>query len=164
MRRAPGPERALDALDAISAAAIVACMAVMVAVVSLQVVLRYGLNESLDWADELSRLAFVWAIFLAMPHALRRGAHVGIDLVVVRLPAAARAAVFRATALLGLVLMTTAAWQAAAVARTTWDQLLPTINASAGLFYVAVVVGCAHSALHLARLAIAGGDPAADRG
>jgi TRAP-type C4-dicarboxylate transport system permease small subunit len=41
----------------------------MVAVVSAQVALRYGFNRSIDWADEVGRLAFVWAIFLAIPWA-----------------------------------------------------------------------------------------------
>lgn len=153
---APAPARALDGLDAASRWAIVAVMAVMVAIVSVQVFLRYVFNESLDWADELSRLAFVWAIFLAIPHALRRGAHVGIDLVVARLPVATRSIVFRVSAALAAVLMAVATWKAVVVAADTWDQLMPTINASAGWFYVAVAVGGAHSVLHLVGLIVHG--------
>lgn len=158
-RRVPVVLRALGAVDWLSAAGVIAFMAVMVAVVSAQVFLRYLFNASIDWADELSRLCFVWAIFLAIPHALKRGAHVGVDLVVRLLPARARLATFRVTAVLGMLLMAVAAWQAVVVAADTWDQLMPTIDASSGWFYVAVVVGCAHSVLHLALLAVRGGYP-----
>ena len=48
----------------------------MVLVVSAQVVIRYVFNDSLDWADEVSRIAFVWTIFLAIPLGIRDGTHV----------------------------------------------------------------------------------------
>jgi len=51
--------------------ALVALMAVMCTVVFAQVVLRYVFNSSIDWADEVSRLAFVWTVFLAIPLAIR---------------------------------------------------------------------------------------------
>lgn len=59
--------RALSALDTTTMAALLLTVGAMVATVTAQVVLRYGLNLSIDWADEVSRLAFVWSIFLAVP-------------------------------------------------------------------------------------------------
>src|SRR6478609_12241634 len=62
---------ALEALDTAACWVICASIAVMVVVVSAQVGLRYGLNQSLGWADEISRLCFVWSIFLAIPLGIR---------------------------------------------------------------------------------------------
>ena len=76
------PLRLLRAADAVLTGVLLASVAVMVGVVSAQVALRYGFNESIDWADEVGRLAFVWAIFLASPLGVRDGAHIGIDLLV----------------------------------------------------------------------------------
>lgn len=59
----------------------------MVLVVFVQVGLRYLLNASLDWAEELARMAFVWLVFLGAMTALRRQVHLGVDLLVRVLPA-----------------------------------------------------------------------------
>jgi TRAP-type C4-dicarboxylate transport system permease small subunit len=42
-------------------------MAAMTLVVSVQVLLRYGFNSSLDWADDVGRLLFVASVFFAIP-------------------------------------------------------------------------------------------------
>jgi TRAP-type C4-dicarboxylate transport system permease small subunit len=150
------PLRALRAVDRLLTTALVAAVLAMVAVVSAQVALRYGLNRSIDWADEIGRLAFVWAIFLAIPLGVRDGAHIGIDLLVDKLPPAARSAVRRAGAALGAVMTAAIAWAAVGVAREQWDELMATVDLSVGWFIVPVALGFAVSALHLARIVVAG--------
>jgi len=59
-------------------------------VVSLQVLLRYALNSSLGFADEMSRLTFVWSIFLGIPLGIRLGAHIGMELLSSRFRRACR--------------------------------------------------------------------------
>jgi len=46
----------------------------MVATMLLQVFCRYGLNASLSWSEELTRLLFVWLTFLGFGLAVQRGA------------------------------------------------------------------------------------------
>jgi len=150
------PLRILSGLDRIVTAAVLAAVAVMVAVVSSQVALRYGLNRSIDWADELGRLAFVWTIFLAIPLGVRDGAHIGIDLLVDKLPAAMRGLLRRAGAALCAALMLAIAWAALGVAREQWDELMSTVDLSVGWFIVPVGVGALLSALHLLHIVIAG--------
>lgn len=146
----------LHALDALAAWAIVAMLSVMVAVVSVQVLLRYVLNSSLGFADELSRLTFVWSIFLAIPLGIRLGSHIGMELLTGRLPAALQDGLARAMAGLGAAMMATIAWQAAIVAIDQWDEGMASMPASAAWFLVAVAVGSAHSALHLAWIVFTG--------
>ncbi len=88
----------LAALDVAAAWTIVALVTVMVTVVSAQVFMRYALNSSIGWADEVSRLMFVWSIFLAIPLGIRLGAHIGIEMLTARLPAAAQDVLARAVA------------------------------------------------------------------
>ena len=145
---------ALAAVDAISRWLVIAFMAAMIAVVSAQVLLRYGFSGSLDWAEEISRLAFVWAVFLAIPHGVRLGAHIGVDVLAKRLPAGFGLLLQRLLMLASAVLMGIVAVQAALAARDNWDQLMPTVDLSSGWFFLAVTAGCAHSACHLVARAL----------
>lgn len=59
-----------------------AMLAAMTGVVMLQVVARYGLNNSLSWTEEFSKTLMVWTAFLVAPWAYRHGANVSIDMFV----------------------------------------------------------------------------------
>lgn len=144
---------AVDRLDWASRQLIVAAFAAMVVVVSLQVLFRYFLNLSLDWADEIGRLTFVWAAFLGVPHGIRSGAHVGIDFVAKLLPPAPLAWLFRACCIACAALMGVVSWQSIVIAHQTWDQLMPVLDFSTGWFYVAICVSGAHCVIHFALLA-----------
>lgn len=144
---------AVGRLDQASRWLIIGAFAVMVVVVSLQVLFRYFLNLSLDWADEVGRLTFIWAAFLGVPHGVKLGAHVGIDFVAKLLPPAPLAWVFRAGCAASAALMTVVAWQSVVIARETWDQLMPVLDFSTGWFYVAITVCGVHCVLHFLLLA-----------
>jgi TRAP-type C4-dicarboxylate transport system permease small subunit len=146
----------LALLDLGAAWTIVALIAVMVIVVSAQVLLRYALNSSIGWADEVSRLMFVWSIFLAIPLGIKLGAHIGIEVLVARLPGQPRELLARAVALLGSALMGLVSYEAAVITLDQWDEQMASVDASAALFILAVAVGAAHSALHLVWIALAG--------
>lgn len=150
------PLRLLHAADRALTAVLLAAVAVMVAVVSTQVALRYGLNRSIDWADEVGRLAFVWTIFLAIPLGVRDGAHIGIDLLVDKLPASGQSALRRAGAALGAAMMLAICWAAVRTCREQWDELMSTVDWSVGWFIVPVAIGALFSALHLVHIVIAG--------
>ena len=159
--RAPTwPEHALTGLDKLVTAFLLAAVAVMVGVVSTQVALRYGFNRSLDWADEVGRLAFVWAIFLAIPLGVRQGAHIGIDIVADKLPEGLRHVLRRMAAALSAVMMGVIAWASLGVAMEQWDELMATVDWSVGWFIVPVGVGALLSSLHLIRIVIVGPPPA----
>lgn len=161
---APGwPDRALRGLDQGVTGLLLAAVAVMVGVVSAQVALRYGFNRSIDWADEIGRLAFVWSIFLAIPLGVRQGAHIGIDIVADKLPPAWRDALKRAGAAACALMMAAIAWAALGVAREQWDELMATVDWSVGWFIVPVGIGALLSALHLLRIVVVG-PPAAPVG
>ena len=66
---------------------IVACLAVMA---FGNVVLRYAFDSGIAVSEELSRLLFVWLIFLGAILASVQRAHIGFDALVERLPLAGR--------------------------------------------------------------------------
>ena len=55
-----------------------ALLAVMLALALAQIVSRGIFHYSLDWAEELARVALVWSVLLVAPYAYRKGAHVAI--------------------------------------------------------------------------------------
>lgn len=152
----PWHGRLLVTLDRGVVFALLLAVAVMVGTVSAQVALRYGFNQSFDWADEISRLAFVWSIFLAIPLGVRQGAHIGIDIVVAKLPAALAVQLRRGAALLSALMMAAVAWAAVGVAREQWDEAMSTLDWSVGWFIVPIAIGAGLSALHLLRIAVYG--------
>ena len=65
---------------------VVPLVATMVVVVILQVIFRYIIRGSLPWSEELSRYLMVWITFLGASIGVKRGAHVGVEALVIALP------------------------------------------------------------------------------
>ncbi|MEO5699863.1 MAG: TRAP transporter small permease [Casimicrobiaceae bacterium] len=76
-------ERIVDALA-------IALFAAMFGIVILQIALRYVFNHPLVFSDEVASYLFVWISFLGWTMASRRRIHIGIGVVLDRLPPAAR--------------------------------------------------------------------------
>jgi len=149
----------LGLVDRLAGVAIVAAMAAMVVVVSLQVLLRYAFNTSLDWSEDVARLLFVWSIFLAVPLGVKRGAHIGIELLVVQLSPAVGTFLVRVMALGCAALMGVIGYQCILLVAQQWDEFMPTLNVTAALFMVPLAIGAVHSALHFVAIAISGVRP-----
>ena len=141
--------RALTLFDWLARMGIILSLSLMTLVVSAQVVFRYGFNYSLDWAEEFSRLCFVWSVFLAIPLGVARGAHVGINLIVARFSPLIREHLARLMALMAFVLMLIVLYQSTREMMSTWYETLISLDISTGWFTVPLAIGAAHSALHL---------------
>ena len=151
----------LAAIDLAVAWAIVILLSAMVAIVSAQVALRYGVNSSIGWADEASRLTFVWTMFLAIPLGIKAGVHIGIELVTDRLPPALRSGLQRLMAAIAMAMMLLVAWQTILLAADQWDELMSSSSFSSSWFLVPLAVAGLHGALHLLWIVLAG-SPARD--
>jgi TRAP-type transport system small permease protein len=148
--------RLLSWIDRTFEIAIIAIMAMMVAIVSAQVFTRYLLNSSFDWADELSRLCFVWTIFLAIPLALRQGGHIVMELLVTKVAPRTRDVLYRAMSVLSIAMMAFITWEGWKLTVDNWDETIPSIGLSGGLFFLVVAIGCGHTVLHLINVVFTG--------
>src|SRR5829696_31224 len=126
----------LHGVDRFVSWVIIASMAVLTVVVVLQVFYRYVLNDSLVWGWDIPRLTFIWVVLLSIPLGIRYNAHVGIDLVVQRLSRRVQRAILSFNAVFMLILSAAAAYYAVFLANATWDQMMPGIHLSVGLFYL----------------------------
>src|SRR5437773_9307490 len=68
---------------------VAAIFAAMCVVGLLQVFNRFVLNRSLSWSEEFQIFCHIWIVFLAIPIAYRRGAHLSMDSLKEKLPRAA---------------------------------------------------------------------------
>ena len=65
---------------------VVPIVAVMTAVIVLQVFFRYVLKGSLPWSEELARYLMIWVTFVGASIGVKRGAHIGVEVLVMSLP------------------------------------------------------------------------------
>ena len=54
-------------------------LAIMILCLALQVLVRIFTGSALDWAEEMSRFTFIWAVYIGSSLAAKRGAHVRIS-------------------------------------------------------------------------------------
>ena len=67
-------------------------MALIASVVFIQVIAR-ELGGSLPWSEELTRYLAVWVTFIGGSLGIKRGAHIGVEAIKMKLPPKARLAV-----------------------------------------------------------------------
>ncbi len=79
-------ERAEKAHDVLA----VILFVLMLGTVLVQIVLRYVFDAPLVWSDEAAQYLFVWVSFMGWTMAARKRIHIGIGVIVDRLPAALR--------------------------------------------------------------------------
>jgi TRAP-type transport system small permease protein len=117
------------------------CLAVMAVAVFVNVVLRYGFGTGVAASEELSRLLFVWMVFIGATAAYPRGEHMaftGLLVVVRRRPRLLTAL----TVLIRLLVIAACAF----LARGAWQQVF------VGLGSHSVVLGYSTALLPLPAL------------
>ena len=118
-------------------------LALALASVALQVVFRYGLNNSLLWAEELARYAIIWSTFVGAAVAYRQGAHVGLTVLGDALPQMPSRLLARAIHLVVLGFAGLVAWEgwflfARVLAR---GEITNGLQTEIAWFYLAIPVG-----------------------
>ena len=69
------------------------CVTTTTLLVLMNVFLRYFMNTGIYWSEEVATMCFVWCIFVGSASAYKNGAHLGVDLLVKKLPKGPRAVV-----------------------------------------------------------------------
>src|SRR6185295_14082769 len=152
-RPAPAAWRLLE----VTAGLLIGAMTVLV---TIQVFARYVLNDTPPWSEELCRYLFVWASFLGACLAMGRAAHLGVDSLVVRLPAPVREALRHAVTVLVALFAGMLVWQGAALVPAMATQRSPSMGISLMYVFAAIpVAGAIMLALQIRELARAWASP-----
>ena len=115
-------------------------LALMVVLVFGNVVLRYGFNSGIAVSEEVSRWLFIWITFLGAVVALRERAHLGVDMLVSRLPVAGKKLCLGASYACMLYILWLLYEGSLAQMRINWDTEAPVTGASMALVDAAGLV------------------------
>lgn len=110
----------VSALSSLAMGIAAACLLVSFALIGWAVLMRYAFNAAPVWVDEVVGFALVAIVLLAAAQTLRRGEHIGVDLLVGRLsaPAARWARLWSALAVGGVAaILVVNGWGTASLAR-----------------------------------------------
>lgn len=111
---------------------------VMTVMVFLQVIFRYVLGESLSFSEELARYMFIWSVAMGSALALRTRSHIGVELVVERLPKRLGAQAKIVACVISLAFYGMLIWYGFEMVGETMDQESAALELPMGYVYLAV--------------------------
>jgi TRAP-type C4-dicarboxylate transport system permease small subunit len=142
--------RLCDRLRRLAMALLVVFGAVMSVIVMLQIFFRFVIYIPLPWSEELARYLMIWTGMVGSFVALREGRHIGVTLVVDRLPLRAAAWVSVFVQVATILFLSILAKQGLALALINLNQLSPAMRIPMFFPYLAVPVGAALMIIELA--------------
>ena len=120
----------------------------------LQVFNRFVLGLPLSWSEEFQKFGHIWMVMLAIPVAYRRGAHLGMDMVLRLLPKGMQRAVGLLTEVLWLVLAVAIVRYTLVIMQVAKNQESPGLGIPMDRVYLGLVIGGVYLAfVALRRLA-----------
>ncbi|MEZ5741264.1 MAG: TRAP transporter small permease [Burkholderiaceae bacterium] len=122
---------------------IILIVAIISIILIASVVFRYGLDNALSWAEELSKYLMVWLTFLGAPVALRHFGHVSIDVLVKVLPARLQQLLYLIISVIICLTMAIVLWKGLGFAAQGARQVASSLNLSMVYLYIAVPIGSA---------------------
>ncbi|MTH79234.1 TRAP transporter small permease [Paracoccus aestuariivivens] len=128
---------------------VILCMAAILILIFCNVVMRYVFNSGIYLSEGVSGLLYVWMTFVGALLVLYERGHIGVDMLVRRLPLAARRAAFGLAhvVMLGVTwLLLVGSWQQAAI---NLRVISPATHLPIGLIYIAGVLFAVMSGLFL---------------
>lgn len=143
------------------------CLGVMAISVFVNVVLRYGFGSGVAASEELSRLLFVWMVFIGATAAYPAGEHMAFTSLVASLRKHLRVmavltVVIRLLVLLACVLIGWGAWQQVVVGLDSYSVVLryptallplPALLCASGIGIMALIELVKQTPLHLGHVA-----------
>jgi TRAP-type transport system small permease protein len=139
----------VSALDRLLRWLLALLLGVLTVSVFLQVLVRFVLKYPLPWTEEVSRLSFVYSIFVGATIAVREKTHINVDFVLVALPEmTARAVKWVGTALVAIFLGFVI-WQGVVFVLATGIQMTPVLQLPFRHLYLVIPVSGALMLLYL---------------
>ena len=140
----------VKALDGFGYFLLVVATLVMVISILLQVFFRYAMNSPLYWSEEVARYAFVWLVFIGAAIASKRGAHIGVDYIVMHLPELPKNILAIFVNLLVLFFISCVIYMSVGVIKSNMTQLSPAMRIPMGYIFMAIPTGLGISFVYIA--------------
>lgn len=118
-----------------------ACLTFMVGLVIINVLLRFLFGYSITWAEEISTICFVWAVFVGASAVYKHKMDMGIDVLVLKLPATAQRYVRLLVTLLLLLINGYIFYMSIVFTSIAWAKPTAVLGVSSAVFNSALIVG-----------------------
>ena len=124
---------------------------IMTAVIAVQVFMRYVMQDSLPWSEELARYCFIWLVFLGISYGVKMEKHMRIDVMFLVLKDKGKTILCLISNLLFLGFAVFAILYGYQIAAQVleWGQTSPALKLPVGLVYMAGPVGMGLTAIRL---------------
>ena len=123
-----------------SGAFIIACTALVL----VNVFLRYFMHTGLYWSEEVCTSCFVWAVYLGAAACYKRSMHMGVDVIVKKLPAKAKKVVTIIVDFLLIVLNAYITYESFVYVTMSYTKLTAVLNKSTALISSSLVISFAY--------------------
>jgi TRAP-type C4-dicarboxylate transport system permease small subunit len=118
-----------------------AALVLMTAIITAQVVFRYGLNSSIIWSEPLAVILMGWFIFLGAAVGIREGYHLSFDILIHVLPQRARLWLFSISDIAVMGFGAGMIWYGGQLAGAAWNFKLPSLGISGAIDFAPIVGG-----------------------
>lgn len=108
--------------------------------VIINIILRYIFNSGLVWSEEVATGCFVWSVFIGAVAVFKHRGHVGVDLIVKRLPQAMQWSIRLLTDLILVVLNGYMAYLSVLYIQTSYTKMTPVLGVSSAYISSSVLI------------------------
>ncbi|NMC31176.1 MAG: TRAP transporter small permease [Veillonellaceae bacterium] len=131
------------ALETVIRYMVLVLLGLMVVIVFANVVTRYYLHFSLAWSEEVTRFMLVWLVFLGSFLAYINDEHLGLDILVKKLPPLVRKIVLVFTNALVIFALYAVLEGGYLMMIANFDWLSPAAEIPQGYVYIVIPISCA---------------------
>ncbi len=137
----------LNAVDRAMEFALFAIFLAFSLVGGLQIFNRFVLGLPLSWSEEFQKFGHVWMVFIAIPVAYRKGAHIGMDAILMRMPNGMQRAIALISEIMWLILALAIGVYTERLMEVAKFQDSPGLGLRMDWVYAGMVLGAAYLAL-----------------
>ena len=113
----------------------------MVALVIVNVLLRFVFNYSITWAEEVSTICFVWAVFVGASAVYKHKMDIGIDVFILKIPFPTQHYIRLLVSLLLLLINGYIFYMSIVFTSIAWYKPTAVLGVSSAVFNCALIVG-----------------------
>ena len=125
-----------------------ACLVVMVGLVIVNVLLRFLCNYSITWAEEVSTICFVWAVFVGASAVYKHKMDIGIDVLILRVSLPAQYYIRLSVSFLLLLINGYIFYMSIVFTSIAWVKPTAVLGVSSAIFNAALIVGFGMMTFH----------------
>ncbi|MDO7786038.1 TRAP transporter small permease [Desulforamulus aquiferis] len=128
-----------------------AILSTAVVLIAVQVFMRYVLEASPSWTEELARYLFIWMVYIGISYGVKKQRHIKVDVIMLILSERAKKSIIIISNFLFIIFCLVIIQQGTAVAikLLSFGQTSPALSIPMGYVYLASPIGLSLSIIRL---------------